>query len=99
MGVGGGFVAMEPGGERIVACREAALSLELQLRGFRAPRRSDSVPCRTASAGVLGQRPSSFFVELPGAKPGLTCGVAARRLGLGTIYGKHDRKLFVQTVR
>ena len=70
MGVGGGFVATEPGGERIVAGREAGcggspFTTEVPVQGGQ-PRRSYSVlklEVRRRWA-ALGQRPSSFLVEL-----------------------------------
>ena len=102
MGVGGGFVAIEPGGERIVARREAALCVAGQPS---LPRRPGSGwMLSLASAGVLSclvtqshERTACFGTQRRGASAScLRAGFAAARLGC-IIHGKHDKKLLVPT--
>ena len=101
MGVGGGFVAREPGGERILAWQGQPLLLGSPCR----PPGSGWIPS-LASAGVLGcfslVLPSSdrpAFASLLGSAAAGANGTRTafapnhRRSAFGSFLGIHDNKL------
>ena len=98
MGVGGGLVAREPGGERIVSCWWRLPFLGSRCRS-ECKRRAAVIPFRNSRYSVGGRARAAPLVVFGRACQalsrglGLTCGVRREASWLGAIHGKHDKKL------